>query len=83
MSGAEKRRRRRIRELEARLSNAEMRVTDGGDAIDNAVLALRAVTTLAAHADGQMDVRGVELAALLGLIEAEAAAGRDMQLGTI
>jgi hypothetical protein len=58
------------------------RLRDGGDIIDGALRALRAVTALATEQTGYLhQVHGSDLATLLGLIEDEFSVGRAVQDG--
>jgi hypothetical protein len=81
MSGAAKRRRRRLRELFATASNKENAVRDGGDLIDNGTLALKALVHLTGAASEHCALQGDEFSALLSLIHEEIAIGRAVQYG--
>jgi hypothetical protein len=81
MSGAAKRRRRRIRQILSTAETSEQRWRDGADVIDTATVALKAVILLAATQKVENHLRGDELACLLDLIHAEIAVGRAVQCG--
>lgn len=82
-TGAARRRKKRLAELIGQTASIERRTRDGGDIIDCALCALRAVSSLATEQRGDLhQVHGGDLAALLGLIEDEFLVGRAVQNGS-
>lgn len=79
--GAARRRRARVKEMEAQVNEFRDRVHVGGDELDMALMALDAVVVLADHTLQQLPMRGDELACLLNLIGNEMKAARAVQRG--
>lgn len=81
-SGAARRRARKVNAILAERDGLLHRMRDGGDIIDGALSALRAVSSLACEQRGDLHlVAGGDLSMLLALIEDEFLVGRAVQNG--
>lgn len=82
-SGSARRRAAKVKAILAERDGFATRMRDGGDIIDGALSALRAVTSLATEQRGDLHhVSGNDLATLLSLIEDEFSVGRAVQDGS-
>ena len=82
-SGAARRRAKKINAILKDREGIDRRMRDGGDIIDGALSALRAVSSLACEQRSDLhQVHGGDLAMLLGLIEDEFTVGRAVQNGS-
>ncbi len=79
MSGAARRRRKRLNQMLVAQTDKDMRIRDGGDLIDLGTLALSALVMLTGATTAECQVRGDEFSALLTLVHEELLAGRELQ----